>query len=238
MPRARKAERAVPGSPGAELVATLRWLADARLYSGTSGNVSVRDAGGFLITPSGVPFDEIAARDMVPMSLDSDGEARGRARLSPSTEWRIHRDIYRSRPDAGAVVHSHAPFATTVACLRRDVPAFHYMVAKAGGPTIRCARYATYGTEALSRRALEALERRNACLLANHGMVVLGADLRATRLLAQEVEGLCEAYWRALAVGEPAVLSGAEMANVLAKFRDYGRVGRQTTRRRRVTTKR
>ena len=222
----------MPASPRAELVATLRWLADARLYSGTSGNVSVRDAGGFLVTPSGVPFDEIAPRHMVAMSLA--GEIRGRAALVPSTEWRIHRDIYRSRPDAGAVVHSHAPFATTVACLRRDVPAFHYMVAKAGGPSIRCARYATYGTEALSRRALEALDGRNACLLANHGMVVLGADLRATRLLAQEVEGLCETYWRALAIGEPAILSGAEMANVLAKFRDYGlHRGRHTTRWRR-----
>jgi L-fuculose-phosphate aldolase len=210
----------VPRSPRAELVATLRWLAGAGLYSGTSGNVSVRDGGGFLITPSGVPFDEIAGRDMVAMNLD--GKVRGRPAFAPSTEWRIHRDVYRSRPDAGAVVHSHAPFATTIACLRRDVPAFHYMVAKAGGRTIRCARYATYGTEALSRRALEALDGRHACLLANHGMVVLGPDLRATRLLAQEVEGLCETYWRALAVGEPAILSGAEMANVLAKFRDYG----------------
>jgi L-fuculose-phosphate aldolase len=209
-----------PTSAAAELVATLRWLADARLYSGTSGNVSVRDRGGFLITPSGVPSDEVRARDLVPMSLD--GSVRGRVRSGPSTEWRIHRDIYRSRPDAGAVVHSHAPFATTVACLRRDVPAFHYMVAKAGGATIRCARYATYGTEALSRNALAALAGRNACLLANHGMAVLGASLPAARLLAQEVEGLCETYWRALTVGEPAILSAAEMANVLAKFRDYG----------------
>lgn len=222
-------------SPRAELIATLRWLAAAGLYSGTSGNVSVRASPTrFLITPSAVPYDEIAARDLVAMTLE--GLPAGNQRLVPSTEWRIHRDIYNRRPDVGAVVHTHSPFATTIACLRREVPAFHYMVAKTGGPSIRCARYATYGTEALSRNALGALAGgRNACLMANHGMLALGADLRSARRLAEEVEALCQTYWRALAVGEPAILSRAEMTIVAAKFRVYAD---SQTRRRRPTAKR
>ena len=153
---------------------------------------------------------------------------RARGRLAPSTEWRIHRDIYRRRPEIGAVVHTHSTFATALSCLRRPIPAFHYMVAKAGGDDIRCARYATYGTAALSRNALAALAGgRRACLLANHGLVALGADLASARLLAEEIEALCAQYIHARAAGTPVVLPAREMTRVRAKFATYGRPGQR-----------
>ena len=204
---------------------TVRWLMARGLYAGTSGNVSARTAHGMVITPSGVPCDEVDAASIV--ELTGDGvTAPGRARRAPppSTEWRIHRDIYRSRPEVGAVVHTHSTFATAVSCLRRAIPAFHYMVAKAGGDDIRCARYATYGTAALSRNALAALAGgRRACLLANHGLLALGADLESARLLAEEIEALCTQYVQARAAGRPVVLPAREMARVRAKFATYGR---------------
>ena len=145
------------------------------------------------------------------------------ARLAPSSEWRIHRDIYQQRPDVGAVVHTHSTAATALSCLRRPIPAFHYMVAKAGGDDIRCARYATYGTAALSRNALAALAGgRRACLLANHGLLALGADLAAARALAEEVEALCAQYIQARAAGRPVILPAREMKRVRAKFATYG----------------
>lgn len=202
-----------------EIVATVRWLIARGLYAGTSGNVSARAAGGLLITPTGVPCDEVDAASIVAMAAD--GTAR--ARLAPSSEWRIHRDIYQQRPDVGAVVHTHSTAATALSCLRRAIPAFHYMVAKAGGDDIRCARYATYGTAALSRNALAALDGgRRACLLANHGLLALGADLAAARALAEEVEALCAQYINARAAGRPVVLPAREMKRVRAKFSSYG----------------
>jgi L-fuculose-phosphate aldolase len=198
---------------------TLHWLMARGLYAGTSGNVSARAMGGMLITPTGVSCDDVDAASIVEVRFD--GAARGR--LAPSSEWRIHRDIYRSRPDVGAVVHTHSTFATALSCLRRTIPAFHYMVARAGGDDIRCARYATYGTEALSKNALAALAGgRRACLLANHGLLALGPDLAAARVLAQEVEALCEQYVHAHAAGKPVVLPGSEMERVRAKFEAYG----------------
>jgi L-fuculose-phosphate aldolase len=202
------------------VVDTVRWLMARRLYTGTSGNVSVRSGGGLLITPTGVACDDVDATSIVALTLD--GVARGA--LPPSSEWRIHRDIYRRRPDVSAVVHTHSPFATALSCLRRPVPAFHYMVAKAGGDDLRCARYATYGSEALSRNALAALAGgRRACLLANHGLLALGADLPAARLLAEEMEALCEQYIHARAAGTPVILPAREMKRVRAKFATYGR---------------
>jgi len=194
------------------------------LYAGTSGNISARAAGGMLITPSGVPCDDVDAASMVPVSFEGAPRAEGaRGRLAPSTEWRIHRDIYRRRAEIGAVVHTHSTFATALSCLRRPIPAFHYMVAKAGGDDIRCARYATYGTAALSRNALAALAGgRRACLLANHGLVALGADLASARLLAEEIEALCAQYIHARAAGTPVVLPAREMARVRVKFATYG----------------
>ena len=149
------------------------------------------------------------------------GVATGRR--EPSSEWRFHRDIYATRSEAQAIVHAHSPFATTLACLGRDIPAFHYMVAVAGGDDIRCAPYATFGTQDLSDHAMSALQGRRACLLAQHGMIALGSTLSTALALAVEVEALAEMYWRALQVGEPHVLSADEMRTVLAKFATYGK---------------
>ncbi len=187
------------------------------LNRGTSGNVSARSPEGFLITPSGRDMTELAAVDMAPVDM----EGRAPEGLKPSSEWRFHRDIYAAFPEAGAIVHAHSPFAVALACLRRDIPAFHYMVAMAGGVDIRCARYATFGTQALSDAILEALRDRRACLMANHGLVAWGRDLAGALALAVEVEALCGQYLCCLQAGEPVLLSDAEMAEVLEKFRDY-----------------
>jgi len=204
---------------------TVRWLMTRGLYAGTSGNVSARAAGGLLITPSGVPCDDVDAASIVAMTFDGAARSSGaRGALAPSTEWRIHRDIYRRRPDVGAVVHTHSTFATALSCLRRPIPAFHYMVAKAGGDDMRCARYATYGTAALSRNALAALAGgRRACLLANHGLLALGTDLASARLLAEELEALCAQLVYARVAGKPVTLPAREMKRVRAKFATYGR---------------
>lgn len=141
----------------------------------------------------------------------------------PSSEWRFHRDILATRPDIGAVVHTHARFATALACLQREVPAFHYMIAVAGGDTIRCTPYAIFGSQELSSLALQALEDRKACLLGNHGMIALGVDLQDALAVAVEVESLCEQYWTALQLGQPNILSASQMQEVLEKFKGYGR---------------
>jgi L-fuculose-phosphate aldolase len=151
-----------------------------------------------------------------------DGAATPQGRRKPSSEWRFHHDIYASRPDAEAVVHAHPPFCVALAVLHRGIPSFHYMVAMAGGNDIRCAPYATYGTQELSDHALTALTGRRACLLGNHGMIALGADLDRALALAVEVEGLAEGYWRALQIGAPVLLDDAEMARVVEKFATYG----------------
>lgn len=204
-----------------QLLGTARKLVQLGLNQGSSGNVSVRDGDGFLVTPSGMTTDVMTPHDLVWM--DFDGNARGER--APSSEWRFHRDILHARPETGAVVHAHSMFATTMACLRRDIPAFHYMIAVAGGSDIRCAPYALFGTQRLSDAALRALHGRAACLLANHGMIALGRDLEHALSVAQEVETLCEQYWRALQIGEPHLLSEAEMAEVMEQFRGYGSWG-------------
>jgi L-fuculose-phosphate aldolase len=189
------------------------------LRHGTSGNASVRIAGGFLITPTGVPYGEMRLADMV--ELTGDGTPRP-GQLAPSSEWRFHRDIYRSRPEAGAIVHAHPLFATALACSRRSIPAVHYMVALAGADSIRCAEYATYGTAELSRNALAALDGRKACLLANHGMIAFGEDMARALTLAVEVEHLAAQYWHAAQVGDPVVLGAKEMRRVRERFSRYG----------------
>lgn len=201
----------------AEIITTCRRMNALGINQGTSGNVSARTATGFLITPSGLPYDAMRPANIVAMAFE--GIATGQ--LKPSSEWRIHRDILANRADAGAVIHTHASHCTALACLRRGIPAFHYMVAVAGGSDIRCARYATFGTQALSDAALEALAERRACLLANHGMVCLGPDLGAALALAVEVEMLATQYWRALQIGRPKLLSEREMRRVLRRFRAY-----------------
>ena len=194
----------------------------AGINRGKSGNVSARwrdDAfDGFLVTPTGVPYDRTTPEQIVAMTLA--GEARGN--VLPSSEWRFHRDIYAARGDVQAIVHTHAPFTTTLACMHRGIPPFHYMVAVAGGKDIRCAPYATFGTQELSDHAVAALSGRRACLLANHGMIAIGASLDGALALAVEVETLAEMYWRALQIGEPVPLPDEEMERVLEKFATYG----------------
>lgn len=202
-----------------QLLRAARRLNELGLNRGTSGNASVRDGDGYLITPSGMAVDAMRPRDLVWMGLD--GRIEGER--PPSSEWRFHRDILAQRPDVGAVVHTHAMFATTLACLRCDIPPFHYMIALAGGDSIRCAPYALFGSQALSDAALAALEGRRACLLANHGMIALGRDLEDAVAVALEVETLCEQYWRALQVGEPTLLSAQQMAEAIEQFKGYGR---------------
>jgi L-fuculose-phosphate aldolase len=202
-----------------EMIATARRMNEIGLNQGTSGNLSQRVPEGFLVTPTGLDYDRLEPEDIVLMRYDGSHEGR---RL-PSSEWRFHRDILAARADVDAVLHAHAMFATTIACLGRAIPAFHYMVAVAGGSDIRCAPYATFGTEALSRHAVAALEGRRACLLANHGMIALGFDLAGALKLAVEVETLAGMYWRASLAGTPCLLDEAEMTRVLEKFRSYGK---------------
>ena len=202
----------------ARIIETSLQMNKRGINRGTSGNVSVRMESGFLITPSAVPYESMQPEEIVAMTLA--GDAAG-PRL-PSSEWRFHRDIYVDRPDTHAIVHAHSSSATALACLGRGIPAFHYMVAVAGGKDIRCAPYATFGTQMLSDNALAALSGRRACLLANHGMIATGASLEAALALAVEVEALAEQYCRALQIGEPNLLSDEEMEIVLGKFKTYG----------------
>lgn len=188
------------------------------LNRGTSGNVGVRCGERIIVTPSGVPARELSAQAMVTLTRDGDVIGAGR----PSSEWRIHRDILVSRPDLHAIVHVHSPFATTLACLGLEIPPFHYMIASAGGATIRCAPYALFGTQELSDHALAALQDRRACLLAHHGMIAAGRDLAHALEVCVEVESLCEQYWRARQISEPRHLSQAQMAEVMEKFKTYG----------------
>jgi L-fuculose-phosphate aldolase len=201
------------------LIAHARQMNAVGLNRGTAGNLSVRlEGNGFLITPTGMRYDRLATDDIVAMT--DAGVAHGR-RL-PSSEWRFHRDLYRARADAGAILHAHSPFATSLACLRRDIPAFHYMITRFGGGDVRCAAYATFGTQQLSAAVLTAMLDRRACLLANHGMLVVGKDLPQALALGVELETLCEQYWRACQLGQPVLLDAAEMKRVLEKFAGYG----------------
>ena len=198
-------------------------LVETGLNKGTAGNASVRikenGSDGFLITPSGMAVEDMSAASMVQMQFDGSYE-QGKI---PSSEWRFHRDILASRTDVNAIVHTHSMFATTLACLHKDIPPFHYMIAVVGGDTIRCAPYALFGSQALSDNALAALIDRKACLLANHGMIALGRDLDDALAVTVEVENLCEQYWRALQLGEPYILTEAEMREVFQQFKGYGK---------------
>ena len=205
-----------------QLIETACRMAPANLNRGSAGNLSVRTRenglDGYLITPSGMDYEVLVPEDIVFMRLDGTSDGRRK----PSSEWRFHHDIYAARPDAGAILHAHSPFATSLACMRRDIPPFHYMIARFGGDTIRCADYATFGSQALSDNALVALRDRCACLLANHGLLVFGKTLAQLFALAVEFEALCEQYWRACQLGQPVLLDPDEMATVRAKFASYG----------------
>jgi L-fuculose-phosphate aldolase len=203
------------------VVAAMRRLGETGLNRGSSGNVSLRCGGAMLITPSAVPPEALTPDLVAKMDLSAeDGAFQGPRR--PSTEWRFHRDILRARPEANAVVHTHSPYATVLAIGRRAIPAVHYMIAGFGGPTIRCSAYATFGTEELSRAALEALDGRNGCLLANHGSITVAPTLSRALWLAVELETLAFQYHQALLLGDPVILTDAEIAEAAAKFADYG----------------
>ncbi|WP_428642240.1 class II aldolase/adducin family protein [Roseibium sp.] len=202
-----------------EIIETARALPRLGLTKGTSGNVSARTNSGFLITPSGTPYKDLTTEKIV--ALDFDGCYRGD--ILPSSEWRMHLDFYLAKPACGAVVHCHSPRATALSCHRRGIPAFHYMVALAGGDRIDCSDYASFGTKALSEAMIKALGERSACLLANHGQIAGGPDLRKALAVAEGVEDLADQYLSALVLGEPAILDEAEMAVILMKFRTYGK---------------
>jgi L-fuculose-phosphate aldolase len=188
-----------------------------------SGNVSARSRNGLLITPSGLPYAGMQPADIV--ELDLAGKPRAGAR-KPSSEWPFHTTIYKARPDAQAIVHTHSPMATALSCARKGIPAFHYMIALCGGPDLRCAPYATFGTQELAENAVRALEGRKAVLLANHGVIAIGATLDGAHTIAAEVENLATQYLALLAAGlKPVVLGKAEMKRVAEKFAGYGKVG-------------
>ena len=205
-------------APREDMLAALVELDARGLNRGSSGNLSCRVGEGMLITPTGMSAGGIEPDDLVWLGFD--GARRGR--LAPSSEWHFHAALYRARPELHAVVHTHATYCTALACLRRDLPAFHYMVAVAGGDSVRCAPYRLFGTEALSEVVVEAMQDRKACLLATHGAVSAGATLREAMKVMIELEALCRSYLAALAVGTPAILSAQEMAEVIEKFRTYG----------------
>jgi L-fuculose-phosphate aldolase len=203
-----------------QLIHAAQQLNTLGLNKGTSGNCSVREEGGFIITPSGVDVEAMTTDGLVRMQMNGDYEVNKK----PSSEWYFHRDIYQLRPEINAVIHTHSMFATTIACLHKDVPPFHYMIALAGGDSIRCAPYALFGTQALSDYALAALKDRKACLLASHGMIAMGRNLEEALAVAVEVENLCEQYWRLLQVTlTPPLLSDAEMQAVFQQFKGYGK---------------
>lgn len=201
------------------IIAACLKMNDLGINQGTSGNISARIEGGFLITPSGIPYEKMKPEQIVEMDLG--GGYFGD--FLPSSEWRMHYDIYLNKPEAGAVVHTHAIYCTALSCLHERIPAFHYMIGVAGGTNIRCADYATFGTQELSGNMLKALQNRSACLLANHGMICFAKDLDKTLWLAGEVETLAEQYWVARQMGKPAILNKREMTNILARFKSYGK---------------
>jgi L-fuculose-phosphate aldolase len=205
-------------APAMQLLEAARNLSALGLNKGTSGNASIRLSDGFLVTPSGVPAEQLSEDSMVYMQWNGTPEPGKK----PSSEWRMHMDILQARPEVNAILHCHSMFATTIACLARNVPPFHYMIAAVGGDNIRCAPYALFGTQALSDTAVVALQDRKACLLAHHGMLALGKDLSQALAIAVEVENLCEQYWRLLQLGEPKLLSAQQMQEVEAQFKDYG----------------
>jgi L-fuculose-phosphate aldolase len=205
----------------AAIIARCRELDASGLNRGTSGNVSVRDGDGMLITPSAVTCSDLQTEMIARISLaDETGAWAGP--LKPSTEWRLHRDLMRARPEIGAIVHTHAPFSTILAIASRPIPAVHYMIAAFGGADIRCAGYARFGTAELSRHVVTAMEGRNGCLIANHGMLTAAPDLSRATWLAHELEALAHQYYHALLIGGAHVLNDEQIAEVAQGFAGYG----------------
>jgi L-fuculose-phosphate aldolase len=204
-----------------EVVAAAVELDRLGLNHGSAGNVSLRQGDLVLITPSGTPSAELRPEAIASMPLGGpDGAYEGP--LAPSSEWRFHLDVYRARPDVNAVVHMHSTYATTLAALRREIPAVHYMIAAFGGPTVPCVGYAPYGTAELSRLAVEGLRARDGALLANHGAIVTGASMRKALWRAVELEALARVYYQASLAGEPVILPDAEIWRTVERFKSYG----------------
>ena len=201
-----------------QIIKYANMLNSEKLSTLRSGNVSLRYKNGFLITPSGVKYSLLKADDIVFVSLDGKFDE---TKNKPSSEWRFHKDIYSSNNEANAIVHAHSTHATAVSAHNKDVPAFHYMVALAGGNDLKCAKYATFGTQELSDNIINALKNRKACLMSNHGQVAFGDNLEQAFELAQEVENICHQYINAIKIGEPKILSSSEMDVILEKVKNY-----------------
>ena len=204
------------------IVEKARWMNASGLNQGTSGNISARYGDRMLITPSAIPYDAMEPEMIAAMPIEGEYGA-WEGPLRPSTEWRFHLDITKARPEVGGIVHTHSTFAAVLGITRKSIPACHYMVAAFGGTDIRCAEYATYGTKALSTNALKALEGRHGCLLANHGMIATGASLDKAMWLAVELETISRQYYHALVLGNPVILSDADIADTQKSFSTYGR---------------
>lgn len=204
------------------IVETMRQLEARGLNRGTSGNVSARFGDGMLVTPSGITPDRLTPESIVLMT--GDGTVAPGA-LRPSSEWRMHMGVYRRRADAHAVVHCHARHATILACAGREIPSMHYMVAVGGGATVPLAPYATFGSDELAAGVVSALDGRRACLMANHGLIALGPDLRHALAITEEIEEQAAVYWGTLAIGGPTLLDRAEMDRILVAFAGYGQKG-------------
>ncbi|WP_103332721.1 class II aldolase/adducin family protein [Pseudotabrizicola formosa] len=201
-----------------ELIEACRSMNRLGINKGTAGNISVRQGDGFLISPTGIPYDQLKPEHVVAMSWD----ATFQGDVLPSSEWRFHRDILRARPDLNAVVHTHSTQATSVSILGHDIPAIHYSIAATGGSSIRCAPYEIFGSQELADRVVTALEGRRACLLAHHGVIAAHVSIARALALAVTVEELATQYLLCLPLGAPPVLSEAEIADVLVKFKTYG----------------
>ena len=204
----------------AEIINYSKMLNSRKLSALRSGNISARYKDGFLITPSGKKYSSLKNKDIVFVSLEGKFDKK---KGIPSTEWQFHKDIYINKKEANAIVHAHSTNATAISTHKRGIPSFHYMVAMAGGHDIKCAKYATYGTKALSKNILSALNGRKACLIANHGQIAFEENLSKAFELAEEVENISLQYITSLKLGKPKILSGKEMKKVLSKAKNYKR---------------
>ena len=200
-----------------EVIKFAKMLNDKKLSALRSGNISLRYKNGFLITPSGQKYSSLKEKDIVYINLDGEYNKN----QNPSSEWRFHQDIYNSKKNAKAIVHSHSTNATALSTHNKKIPSFHYMVALAGGVDIKCAKYATYGTRELSKNILKALNNRSACLIANHGQIAFGENLESAFELAEELENICHQYINTIKLGDPKILSSSEMDVILEKVKNY-----------------
>ena len=204
----------------AEVIKYAKMLNTKKLSALRSGNISARYKDGFLITPSGAKYSLLKNKDIVFVTLKGEFDKK---KGIPSSEWRFHQDIYKNKIEAKAIVHAHSNCATAISTHGKGIPAFHYMIAMAGGNDIKCAKYATYGTRELSKNILKALKNRNACLIGNHGQIAFSGNLSEAFELAEEVENLSNQYIKALKIGKPKILSSKEMIKVLSKAKNYKR---------------